>query len=41
MIIVGSLSTRDEVDEITFIAKMVVVGQRARILAAQSILSQE
>jgi len=33
MIIVGQVSNREEANEITFIAKLFVVGQRARDLA--------
>lgn len=40
MIIVGQISSKEEANEITFIAKMVVVGQRARVLAVRG-LSQE
>jgi hypothetical protein len=35
MIIVGQVSSQEEAKEITFIAKLFVVGQRARILAQQ------
>jgi len=33
MIIVGQVSSKEEANEITFIAKLFVVGQRARYLA--------
>ena len=33
MLIVGQVSDREEANEITFIAKLFVVGQRARDLA--------
>lgn len=33
MMIVGQISSKDEAKEITFIAKLFVVGQRARDLA--------
>ncbi len=33
MIIVGQVSSKEEANEITFIAKLFVVGQRARFLA--------
>jgi len=35
MLIVGQVSSKKEAEEITFIAKLVVVGQRARYLAKQ------
>ncbi len=35
MLIVGQVSSKEEVKEITFIAKLFVVGQRARHLARQ------
>lgn len=35
MLIVGQVSSQEEANEITFIAKLVVVGQRARFLASQ------
>ena len=35
MLIVGQVSSKEEASEITFIAKLVVVGQRARFLARQ------
>lgn len=35
MLIVGQVSTKEEAEEITFIAKMFIVGQRARFLAKQ------
>jgi hypothetical protein len=33
MMIVGQVSSKEEASEITFIAKLFVVGQRARFLA--------
>ncbi len=33
MLIVGQVSSKEEANEITFIAKLFVVGQRARFLA--------
>ena len=35
MMIVGQVSNKEEAKEITFIAKLFVVGQRARDLARQ------
>ena len=35
MLIVGQVSSKEEANEITFIAKLFVVGQRARFLANQ------
>ena len=35
MMIVGQISNREEANEITFIAKLFIVGQRARYLANQ------
>ena len=35
MMIVGEVSNKEEAKEITFIAKLFVVGQRARVLAKQ------
>jgi hypothetical protein len=35
MMIVGQISSKEEAQEITFIAKLFVVGQRARYLAHQ------
>jgi len=35
MLIVGQVSSKEEANEITFIAKHFVVGQRARYLAQQ------
>ena len=35
MLIVGQVSSKEEANEITFIAKLFVVGQRARFLAQQ------
>lgn len=34
--IVGQVSSQEEAREITFIAKLFVVGQRARLLAKQN-----
>jgi hypothetical protein len=36
MLIVGQVSSKEEANEITFIAKLFVVGQRARDLAHSS-----
>jgi len=36
MIIVGQVSSKEEAQEITFIAKLFAVGQRAQVLAHQS-----
>jgi len=36
MIIVGQVSSKEEAKEISFIAKLFVVGQRARVLAQQN-----
>ena len=36
MLIVGQVSSQEEANEITFIAKLFVVGQRARDLAHQN-----
>jgi hypothetical protein len=36
MLIVGQVSSKEEANEITFIAKLFVVGQRARYLAKQN-----
>ena len=36
MIIVGQVSSKEEAKEITFIAKLFVVGQRARVLSQQN-----
>jgi hypothetical protein len=33
MMIVGQISSKEEASEITFIAKLFIVGQRARFLA--------
>ena len=33
MLIVGQVSSKEEASEITFIAKLFIVGQRARFLA--------
>jgi len=35
MMIVGQISSQEEANEITFIAKLFMVGQRARFLAHQ------
>jgi len=35
MMIVGQISSQEEAKEITFIAKLFMVGQRARFLAQQ------
>jgi hypothetical protein len=35
MMIVGQISNQEEANEITFIAKLFIVGQRARYLANQ------
>ena len=35
MMIVGQVSSKEEAEEISFIAKLFVVGQRARFLATQ------
>ena len=34
MLIVGQVSSKEEANEITFIAKLFIVGQRARFLAS-------
>jgi len=36
MMIVGQVSSQEELNEITFIAKLFLVGQRARFLAQQT-----
>ena len=36
MIIVGQVSSKEEANEINFIAKLFAVGQRARYLAKQN-----
>jgi hypothetical protein len=36
MLIVGQVSSQEELNEITFIAKLFLVGQRARFLAQQT-----
>jgi hypothetical protein len=41
MLIVGQVSSREEANEITFIAKLFVVGQRARFLALNMIAESE
>ena len=35
MLIVGQVDSKEEANEITFIAKLFVVGQRARLLAQE------
>ena len=37
MMIVGNISSKEEANEITFIAKLFIVGQRARFLARNQI----
>jgi hypothetical protein len=37
MMIVGQVDNKEEANEITFIAKLFVVGQRARDLASESV----
>jgi hypothetical protein len=37
MLIVGQVNSQEEANEITFIAKLFVVGQRARDLARETI----
>jgi len=41
MLIVGQVSSKDEANEISFIAKLFVVGQRARDLAHENKKSKE
>jgi hypothetical protein len=41
MLIVGQVSSKEEANEITFIAKLFVVGQRARYLALNMITESE
>jgi hypothetical protein len=36
MMIVGQVSTQEEAKEMEFIAKLLVVGKRARVLASKS-----
>lgn len=36
MLIVGQVSSKEEANEITFIAKLFIVGQRARFLASNA-----
>jgi len=36
MLIVGQVSSKEEANEITFIAKLFIVGQRARFLASNT-----
>lgn len=35
MIIVGSISSKEEISELAFVTKVVVVGQRAQVLSSQ------
>lgn len=37
MMIVGNISSKEEANEITFIAKLFIVGQRARFLARNQV----
>lgn len=39
MLIVGQVSSKEEANEITFIAKLFIVGQRARFLASNPQMS--
>jgi len=41
MLIVGQVSSKEEANEITFIAKLFVVGQRARFLALNMVSGTE
>jgi hypothetical protein len=41
MLIVGQVSSKEEANEITFIAKLFVVGQRARYLALNMNIESE
>lgn len=41
MLIVGQVSSKEEANEITFIAKLFIVGQRARFLASNQNVSCE
>lgn len=36
MLIVGQVSSKEEAEELTFIAKLFIVGQRARFLATHT-----
>jgi len=40
MMIVGNISSKEEANEITFIAKLFIVGQRARFLARNQLASE-
>jgi hypothetical protein len=40
MMIVGNISSKEEANEITFIAKLFIVGQRARFLARNQTASE-
>jgi hypothetical protein len=40
MMIVGNISSKEEANEITFIAKLFIVGQRARFLARNQIANE-
>jgi hypothetical protein len=41
MLIVGQINDKEEASEITFIAKLFVVGQRARYLARETKYKKE
>jgi hypothetical protein len=41
MLIVGQVSSKEEANEITFIAKLFIVGQRARFLASNKQAEKE
>lgn len=41
MMIVGQVSSKEEANEITFIAKMFVIGNRARLLSKQGRLQKD
>ncbi len=41
MLIVGQVSSKEEANEITFIAKLFVVGQRARYLALNMVAASD
>jgi hypothetical protein len=41
MMIVGNISSKEEANEITFIAKLFIVGQRARFLARNQVTSED
>lgn len=41
MLIVGQVSSKEEANEITFIAKLFIVGQRARFLASNPNASRD